>query len=398
MLTFMGNRGSKFALLFLPAVLCGRATTPLYSVPQPETHSHPSRNSGGQNFGGKSSGHQSSGDQSSQDQASSRNAKSGVLVSHTDFHGWPAIVLRNRVAEVIVVPDIGRVMQFNLLDDSGNSTPGPFWNHPAIDKKLAADGEGWTNYGGDKVWPAPQSDWPKVAGRSWPPPAAFDAAPYSSSIKGKAIELVSGPDPGYGIRVHRTIVLHPLMPMMTIETMFEKVSGAPVRAAVWTITQLMSPDRAFMLLPPHTKLPGSYASFLPSPPKDLKIEGRLLSVVRDPENKTMVGGEGNCLLWVGAGPDLLIGHEYVSSRRPRGRIADAEDQSGAEWPDRGSHAKIYTNSDDQKYVELEFLDPLQNLSSGAKALMRSSYTLIRRTERDPFREAQKVLEQELRRR
>src|SRR5262245_58121782 len=104
-----------------------------------------------------------------------------------ELHGWRAIVLRNQAAEVVIVPEIGRVMRFTLRGAAGGrggasgqadeAASGPFWTAPGIGKELPADAEGWRNYGGDKTWPAPQSDWAKVAGRGWPPPAGFDAAP-----------------------------------------------------------------------------------------------------------------------------------------------------------------------------------------------------------------------------
>jgi hypothetical protein len=37
--------------------------------------------------------------------------------------------------------------------------------------------------------------------------------------------------------------------VVTINTAYEKVGRAPVRMSLWTITQLASPDRVFILLP-----------------------------------------------------------------------------------------------------------------------------------------------------
>jgi hypothetical protein len=95
-----------------------------------------------------------------------RQSNSSVSITPADFHGWSAVVLRNRRAQIIIVPAIGRVMQFNLFDHTGNPFPGPFWNNPGIGGHLHADSGGWTNYGGDKAWPAPQSERPKVTGRA----------------------------------------------------------------------------------------------------------------------------------------------------------------------------------------------------------------------------------------
>jgi hypothetical protein len=183
------------------------------------------------------------------------------IVIHHDFHRWPSIVIRNAIAEVVIVPDIGRVMQFRLLADNDR---GPFWNHPSIDKDLHPD-DGWKNYGGDKTWPSPQADWPRLIGRSWPPPNTFDSVSYATTIKGSTVELVSPVDLNYGIRVKREITLDPKLAVMTIETIYEKVQGPPVRAAIWTITQLASPERAFIHVPQHSAFANGYVNLMATP-------------------------------------------------------------------------------------------------------------------------------------
>src|SRR6478609_1118331 len=128
---------------------------------------------------------------------------SGVTLNPGQWRGWEARVLRNPVAEVTVVPAIGRVMQFRLLD--GKEPGGAFWSHPALGPTLAPDENGWINFGGDKAWPAPQKEWERTAGRGWPPPATFDAVAHVASIDRDAIVLTSPVDPAYGIRVRRKI-------------------------------------------------------------------------------------------------------------------------------------------------------------------------------------------------
>jgi hypothetical protein len=308
--------------------------------------------------------------------------KFGVTVSAGDFHGWRATILRNKVAEVVVVPAIGRIMNFDLLDAKGNAVPGPLWNNPGLGEGLQADVQGWKNYGGDKAWPERQADWPTVERQAWPPPKAFDASPYAESITGAKVEIVSSVDEAYGVRVRRVISLDPHEPVMTVQTTYEKVQGAPVQIGVWTITQTNSPDRAFILVPPHSGFSQGYTNLRPTPPKDLRIDGRLISVIRDPQGASMIGSDGNALLWVGNAPDLLIENK---SPEPAGK---------AEWPENGSHAKIYTSPGDRiMYVELELLNPMQDLKVGESSSMESTYTLIRRTKSDPIAEARKVFEQ-----
>src|SRR5215831_6087666 len=87
-------------------------------------------------------------------------------VSQARDRGWDALVVRGRAAEAVIVPAIGRIMQFGPVGAAGG--PGPFWSHPGFGPGLAPDEQGWVNHGGDKAWPAPQSDWPRVIGRPWP--------------------------------------------------------------------------------------------------------------------------------------------------------------------------------------------------------------------------------------
>ena len=274
-------------------------------------------------------------------------------------------------------------MEFDLLDDKGQVVPGPFWNHPAVDKSLPADAEGWKNFGGDKAWPSPQSEWAKIAGRGWPPPVGFDAVPCAATIKGRRVQLLSPVDSIYGVRVRRTITLDSRKPVVAIKTVYEKVRGTPVRMSVWTIAQLAPPDRAFILLPPHSEFTQGYVNLRQEEPHELKVEGRLLSLTRDPAKQTKVGSDGAALLWVGEGPDLLMENEATKAGGTK-----------ADWPEQGSRTQIYTNPGDQmKYVELELLDRLHDLKPGQKASLDAVYTLIPRTEANPEAEAKKVFHQ-----
>lgn len=306
---------------------------------------------------------------------------SEITITHTSFHGWDATVLRNRVAEVIIVPSIGRIMQFGFAgsSDADATAQNVLWNNPSIGANQKPDVEGWINFGGDKVWPAPQSDWPKITGKPWPPPKTFDSVPYTESIEGDQVLLLSPVDSNYGIRVRRTIAIDPQKPVMTVKTTFEKVQGSPVSVSVWMITQMVSPERAFILLPKKIGFAHGYTNMMSTQPDDIKIEGRLLSLVRSPKDKTMIGSDGETLLWVGDKTDVLI--ENKTAPLPG---------SNVQWPD-GLHSKIYTNSGDElRYVEFELLNPLANLKEGTSSSMSATYTLVPRTEKDPMREAKKI--------
>src|SRR5205814_6724669 len=98
---------------------------------------------------------------------------------------------------------------------------------------------------------------------------------------------LSAVDPSYGLRVRRTIALDRTAPVLTVDTVYEKVEGASIRAGVWTITQLTTPERVFMRLPPRSAFPGGFTQRLPDPPRALAVEGRLLGLGRDPAANAM---------------------------------------------------------------------------------------------------------------
>jgi hypothetical protein len=330
----------------------------------------------------------------------------GVVAQRPLFRGFEAISLQNGKARVTVVPATGRITEFSLLE--GGAARGPFWVNPSFGPGLAADATGWVNFGGEKTWPAPQSDWQAMTGTEWPPPRTFDATPFSETISGGAVEITSALDPHYGVQVHRRISLDPAAPVMTVETRYQKVQGAPVSVAVWTIAQLAPPERMFVQLPEPSVFPGGHRRKLPAPPRDLRVDGRLLSMARDPVEKTQIATDGDALLWVGEGPDLLVEAVYAATPRAQGGQSPwarsshefpsltgpppkPSTDSAMDWP-AGVHAQIFTSPDSaQRYVELELLGRLNRLAPGEGTTFTVRYTLIPRTEADPLREAQKVL-------
>ena len=297
----------------------------------------------------------------------------GFLV-RTNYHGWAdSILLSNGRVEAVIVPAIGRVMQFRFAGEED----GPFWENRALDGiKPEPESKEWGNFGGDKTWPAPQTDWPKLTPRAWPPPVAFDSMPVRASVDGFNVNLISAVDPHYGIRAYREIKLDLERPVMTVTTTYEKVSGQPFRVAVWVITQLKDPVIACASLPEFERLRGGYYRQSDELPANLKIEDELVSLTRDPKASHKIGTDAGALFWVGKDAILRI---------------DSPRQLSLQYPDDGCSAEIYTNPDPLAYVELEMLGPLTKMIVGDKITRTSSYTLLRRTEVVPDLEVRKLL-------
>ena len=305
-----------------------------------------------------------------------------VTIQDSEYHGLKAIRLKNRSAQVVIVPAAGRILSFQLCTDE-KCSENPIWNNPQLGSGLKPDDEGWTNFGGDKSWPAPQSDWPRITGKGWPPPTGFDHMPFTASTAGNTVILSSPVDPSYGIRVRRVISLDADKPVLHVSTTYEKTQGDAIDVAVWTITQLNSPQRGFLLLPKNENIPGGYikpARLGPNDPypfESVSREGRLLSFTRDPKTKRKLGSDADRLLWVGETQSLLI--ERLSTIG-----------SNLKYPDN-SHSQVYTNPDELPYVEFELFSPLQKMKGGDSATLHATYSLIIRKLTDDLAEARRIL-------
>jgi hypothetical protein len=296
------------------------------------------------------------------------------MITRGAYHGWvDAVWLSNGLVEAVVVPSIGRVMQFRFDGEDD----GPFWENPALAGGKASSGaREWANYGGDKIWPAPQAGWSEVIARAWPPPAGFDGLPMQAEIAGSGVVLISAVDSAFGIRVRRRIELRPGRPVMTITTTFEKIAGNPVEIGVWVITQVKGPVEVLAIPAGELDRGGACVRLSDEAPPDLKIEPGRISLTRDPARNHKIGLRSGTLLWVGRTELLRI---------------DSAPIGGGKYPDGGSSAEIYTNADPLAYVELELLGPLAPLKVGDKIDHVTTYTLARRTEKDPDAEIARLL-------
>ncbi len=93
------------------------------------------------------------------------------VLTHDEYNGWKALRLANGIVELFIVPALGgRIVQLRL---------GPhefFYVNPRHRGRVYGPEEnchraGWKNYGGSKVWPAPQG-W--ESDEQWPRRDAFD--------------------------------------------------------------------------------------------------------------------------------------------------------------------------------------------------------------------------------
>lgn len=303
-----------------------------------------------------------------------------VTITRTNYHGWPdAYVMSNGKVTAVIVPSIGRVMQFGFVGEEG-----VFWENRTMDGRIA-DGhlavwaaKDWVNFGGDKTWPSPEADWSLFTGRKgWRPPPAFDGWSAGVRLTSGTLTLVTPADPFYGTIAERCIRLHSSKPQMTITTTYTREKGEPAPIGIWVITQLKEPAGLFAPIPKKSLFPEGFTLLGQNPPPSLKFTNNLVALRRNPKAAHKIGLDADSLLWVGEKHVLRIDSPRV--------------RKGA-YPDKGSNTEIYTNPDPLPYIELETLGPLLQIKPGDRIERVNTYTLSRRTKPTPEAEARALLQ------
>ena len=289
------------------------------------------------------------------------------------YHGWSNVVqISNGIVSTTIVPETGRIMQFNFL-----GTNGVFWENRSLDGQSPdPDSSTWRNFGGDKSWPAPQADWSAITGRGWPPPGGFDSMANSVSQLGAEVVLQSPVDPSYGIQVTRRIRLFPGEPSMRVTTTYEQISDSTNHVGIWIITQLKDPERLFLPVAENSIFPDGYHVMSAQTPSDLVISNGLISFSRNLQTQYKIGSDCETMLWIGSNGSL----EISAPRLP-----------GVTYPDSNSSVEIYTGTGTDGYVELEQLGPLTQLLPGESISFGVNYTLHHRVLADPQLEAERIL-------
>jgi hypothetical protein len=192
-------------------------------------------------------------------------------VWQSDYRGWKTLALSNGLVELQVAPQIGgRVMRYRL---GGFDF---FWVNSQLAGKqppesgLASDG-GWLNYGGEKLWPAPQG-WDNAQQWPGPPDAVLDGSPHEGATVAKegqaVIMLRSREDPRSGIRFSRTIRLFDGSTRVHIDATMTNIDDKPRRWGIWSVAQQNATNRSgdgydknlrvYCPINPKSKLPKGY--------------------------------------------------------------------------------------------------------------------------------------------
>ena len=276
------------------------------------------------------------------------NGQCEAAIVKTTYQNRPAYKLTNGAVDAIVVPEIGRVMSFG-------KTGGPnlLWN--AKPEQVAKTG--WKNYGGDKAWLSPQSNWKQFHGSdNWPPEPALDGEPLRADVLSGGKLRLTTEISKTGIRILRTMYFDDNGEFV-IEQTAHKETGAPLKAGIWSITQVMPGQAAFFAIDPQTQHKDGFFRFGNNQAQAAtRVQPNLIKIEPSADGSTPKMGfdtKVSALASVKDGVALV-----QKSARPDGQYPDSPDENG--FP-----TELYINGDPNLYyAEIEILGPLQTYYAG----------------------------------
>jgi len=305
----------------------------------------------------------------------------------TTYKGWrDAYLLTNGTVDVVVVPALGRVMAYQFARQPQTNV---LWNNPALLGKplpFAAPypprATEWVNYGGDKLWPAPQDDWAQRQQQpdNWPPDPQMDYGPYRVSRIRNGLRLTGPLSVNWRVRAIRDFVLAPGSTRLTLRETFlpsplpsVSVAGTSTHfpLGLWNIAQARPDATVFLPLSPTSRFPNGYTALVGSlGAANWQAGDGLLAVTSHTAQGNKVGVDAS-QGWIGA----LYGGRLVFTER------FALDPN-ATYPDQNTSLQVYSQGGAGGYLEMEALGPLANGASG-RTQSRTLTWKLRRLPRAP---------------
>ncbi|MCK4282875.1 MAG: DUF4380 domain-containing protein [Candidatus Brocadiae bacterium] len=275
-----------------------------------------------------------------------------VTISRMNFRGWRnSYRLTNGQVELIVVPQIARIMKYSLVggenllwvndemtpDATGQQFPPP-------------DPKKWANFGGYKLWMAPEQE------KGWPPDWQLDRGPCRAPYTGDgSLHLIGMASQKHGIRFDRKITLAPHGTRVEIEQTMINVSKGPVSGAIWEVTQVKADCLAFVPMGPG-------ATYRVSKTEDLddqwsRADDMLLLRPSGKPNKVFISGPPG---WLGCQRGEVL---YLKSF----------DFPQEPTPETEAPREVYTSN--LGYIELEVVAPAVTLEPGQRTTFNETWQL-----------------------
>jgi len=286
--------------------------------------------------------------------------ETGTRVESIDNYrewGWEALVMENGLITVATVPEIGaRIMQYDLGEHASI-----FVNEDEVGRLYEPGANSpWHNYGGYKVWPAPQDRW------GWPPPPILDFGIYQGSMEVTAPDsvsvFVSGPVERWktpDLRFERRATIFRGTSRVRVEQTIVNEGESADSWSVWDVTQNVVHH------PGERDFENFWVYFPVNPESRYGERG-----VRTSNDSPAWKGEVAPGVF---GVQFLPEGKKIFADSPQGWVCYVDEREGyayaktfalfpgEPYPDQGAHVEVWINKD-PLYLEVEVVSPVVELA------------------------------------
>lgn len=280
-----------------------------------------------------------------------------IAFEPTTFRGWTdAVRMGNGQVELVAVADIGpRILSFGF---SGGE------NLLFVREEFAGQrgGDTWRNYGGHRLWIAPED-----VTRTYVP----DNAPGELFRDGDALLLLSPPESRTGIRKSVRVTMDPTTPRVHLSHRIENCGARDIECAPWALTVMAPGGTGVCPLPTKSHPDG----FLPNRPFALWpysdfSDGRY-QIGRRAVLLHQRSGFEEARMKAKIGLACPAG--WCAYTHPEGLLVKRfEHEEGAVYPDFGCSVEMFTNN---LMFELETLGPIRRVPPGSALTHHETWEL-----------------------
>jgi len=292
--------------------------------------------------------------------AATSHAGTIVKIEKTPFQGWPNCYrVSNGTVEFIATTDVGpRIIYFGFVGGA---------NLFFVREDFAGQtgGSEWKNYGGHRLWHAPED---KV--RTYDP----DNSPVQAKVIENGLVLTMPPEKASGIQKEIEITLDPASSEVRVIHRLRNLGAWPVELAPWAISVMAPGGFAIAPLPtafhPDRLLPNRALTLWPY--TDMRDDRWLWGADYVLLRQKVVQGQERTK--VGINNNLGWAAYYLKPYLFIKRFTYVE---GARYPDFNSSLEVFSNN---RMLELETLAPLATLQPGALVAYEERWELHRNIE------------------
>jgi len=288
-------------------------------------------------------------------------AKNKSKIVRISYHGWQdSYLMSNGIVSLVIVPQINRIMSYSFV--KGKNI---FWENSKEYGNLYEIKKIWPNYGGYKVWPAPQNAWWKGKA-SWPPDPYLDYGRNNVEIVSPSkIKLTGAPSLEMGILFIKEIELLPNSSHVIINQKMVNISSREIEWSIWDVTQL--PLNAWVLFPIKNKSKfinglNPLSRILPQGWEIYKKDNWIIIPINKKSKNVWKIGSDSDGGWIAYVKENFIYFKcfpYFPSRK---------------YPDGGCSVEVFKG---HSYMEMEVLSPVVKLKPGEEYNFREKWYLYK---------------------